>query len=50
MLNAKNAQYQFSHMAIKADRHFFDRGLGPVEFVWEERKKVQTISFAIKKK
>ena len=28
---------------------FFDKNLGEVEFVWEERKKVQTISFAIKK-
>ena len=50
MLNAKNTQYQFSHIAIKTDlEHFFDKSLGPVEFVWEERKKVQTISFAIKK-
>ena len=28
---------------------FFDKNLGEVEFVWEERKKVQTISFSIKK-
>jgi hypothetical protein len=28
---------------------FFDKNLGEVEFVWEERKKVQTISFTIKK-
>ncbi len=28
---------------------FFDKTLGPVEFEWEERKKVQIISFAIKK-
>jgi hypothetical protein len=27
---------------------FFDKNLGEIEFVWEERKKVQTISFAIK--
>lgn len=48
-LNAKNTQYQFSHIAIKNDMEaFFDKSLGEVEFVWEERKKVQTISFGIK--
>lgn len=50
MLNAKDTHYQFSHIAIKTGMEaFFDRNLGPVEFVWEERKKVQIISFAIKK-
>lgn len=50
LLNAKNTQYQFSHIAIKTDMEgFFDRSLGEVEFIWEERKKVQTISFGIKK-
>jgi hypothetical protein len=50
LLNAKNTQYQFSHIAIKTDLEgFFDKNLGEIEFVWEERKKVQTISFAIKK-
>ena len=50
LLNAKNTQYQFSHVAIKTDLEgFFDKNLGEVEFVWEERKKVQTISFGIKK-
>ena len=50
LLNEKNTQYQFSHIAIKTDlESFFDKNLGEVEFVWEERKKVQTISFAIKK-
>ena len=50
LLNEKNTQYQFSHIAIKTDLEgFFDKNLGEVEFVWEERKKVQTISFAIKK-
>lgn len=50
LLNAKNTQYQFSHIAIKTGLEaFFDKNLGEVEFVWEERKKVQTISFAIKK-
>jgi len=50
LLNAKNTQYQFSHVAIKTDLEgFFDKNLGEIEFVWEERKKVQTISFAINK-
>ena len=39
-----------SDIAKKTEmEHFFDRSLGPIEFVWEERKKVQIISFAIKK-
>ena len=50
LLNVKDTQYQFSHIAIKTDlESFFDKNLGEIEFVWEERKEVQTISFAIKK-
>ena len=50
LLNEKNTHFQFSHIAMKTDLEgFFDKNLGEVEFVWEERKKVQTISFAIKK-
>ena len=50
LLDAKNTQYQFSHIAIKTDLEgFFDKNLGEIEFVWEEREKVQIISFAIKK-
>jgi len=50
LLDVKDTQYQFSHIAIKTDLEgFFDKNLGEIEFVWEERKKVQTISFAIKK-
>jgi len=50
LLDAKDTQYQFSHIAIKTDLEgFFDNNLGEIEFVWEERKKVQTISFAINK-
>jgi hypothetical protein len=50
LLDAKNTKYQFSHIAIKTDlESFFDNNLGEIEFVWEERKKVQTISFAIGK-
>ena len=48
LLNSKDAHYQFSHIAMKTDLEaFFDKKLGKVEFVWEEREKVQTISFAI---
>jgi len=50
LLDAKHTQNQFSHIAIKKTMESkFDRRLGQVEFVWEERKKVQTISFAIKR-
>jgi len=50
LLDAKDTQYQFSHIAIKTDLEgFFDNNLGEIEFVWEERMKVQIISFAIKK-
>ncbi len=50
LLNARNTKYQFSHIAIKTDMEgFFDRSLGHVQFIWEEREKVQTISFGIKK-
>ena len=49
LLDAKDTRYQFSHIAIKTDLEaFFDKSLGPVEFEWEERKKVQIISFALK--
>jgi len=48
LLDAKDTQYQFSHIAMRTDLEgFFDNNLGEIEFVWEERKKVQTISFAI---
>jgi len=50
LLNARDTQYQFSHIAIKTDLEgFFDKNLGEIEFIWEERKKVQTISFAVNK-
>ncbi|MSS86228.1 MAG: hypothetical protein CK526_06160 [Thaumarchaeota archaeon] len=50
LLDEKNTQYQFSRIAMNSDLEaFFDKNLGAIEFVWEERKKVQTISFAIKK-
>ena len=50
LLSAKNTRYQFSHVAIQSDLEaFFDKSLGHVEFVWEERKKIQAIAFSIKK-
>lgn len=50
LLDAKDTRYQFSHIAMQTDMEaFFDKKLGEVEFVWEERKKVQTISFAVGK-
>lgn len=50
LLDAKHTKNQFAHIALKTDMESkFDRRLGTVEFVWEERKKVQTISFAIKR-
>ncbi|HEX9846420.1 MAG TPA: hypothetical protein VGA92_08180, partial [Candidatus Nitrosotenuis sp.] len=50
LLNAKDTQSQFSHISQKTDvEGTFDRRLGKVLFVWEERKKVQIISFAIKR-
>ena len=50
LLGAADTKYQFSNIAIsKGLDEAFDKTLGEVEFVWEERKKVQTISFAVKK-
>jgi len=50
MLNESDTQHQFSNIAINTGLDAaFDKDLGGIQFVWEERKKVQTISFAIKK-
>ena len=50
LLDATATKNQFSHISIKTDMEAkFDKSLGEVEFVWEERKRVQTISFAINK-
>lgn len=50
LLDAKSTKYQFSHIAIKTDLEgFFDENLGEIKFVWEEREKVQIISFAVGK-
>ena len=51
LLDQKNTQYQFAQIAIKTElEEQFDEQLGDTEFVWEERKKMQTISFAISSK
>jgi len=48
LLDQKNTQYQFAQIAIKNElEEQFDAQLGDIEFVWEEREKVQTISFGI---
>jgi hypothetical protein len=51
LLDQKRTQYQFAQIAIKNElEEQFDDQLGETEFVWEERTKVQTISFAIASK
>ena len=51
LLDQKNTQYQFAQIAIKTElEEQFDEQLGDTEFVWEERNKMQTISFAISSK
>ena len=48
-LNASQTQYQFSNIAMSTGLDTaFDKDLGENQFVLEERKKVQTISFAVK--
>ena len=48
LLDQKSTQYQFAQIAIKNElEEQFDAQLGDVEFVWEERENVQTISFGI---
>ncbi len=49
LLGTADSKNQFSNIAIsKGLDEAFDKTLGEVEFVWEERKKVQTISFSVK--
>ena len=51
LLDPKNMNYQFASIAIKTNlEETFDSSLGSVEFVWEERKNVQIVAFAIKSK
>ncbi len=50
LLDPENTKQQFSHIAIRSGMEAqFDKQLGEVQFVWEERKKAQTISFALGK-
>jgi hypothetical protein len=50
LLNARKTHYQFSNIAISTGLDtVFDKELGETLFVWEERKKVQTISFKVKR-
>ena len=50
LLNIKSTSDQFSHLAVKTRMSSqFNKQLGDVQFMWEEREKVQTISFAVGK-
>ena len=50
LLNIKSTTDQFSHLAIQTRMASqFNKQLGDVQFMWEEREKVQTISFALGK-
>ncbi len=50
MLGTKNTRNRFTHLATQRGMATqFNRQLGNVKFVWEEREKVQTISFALAK-
>ena len=51
LLDAKRTMYQFAQIAIKTElEEQFDDQLGETEFIWEERKKIQTISFSVSDK
>ncbi len=50
LLNPKNTKNKFSHLATQRGMATqFNRQLGSVKFLWEEREKVQTISFSLDK-
>ncbi len=50
LLNTKNTKNKFSHLATQRGMATqFNRQLGNVRFLWEERDKVQTISFTLDK-
>jgi len=50
LLNPKNTKNKFSHLATQRGMATqFNRQLGNVKFLWEEREKVQTISFSLDK-
>ena len=51
LLDQKRTMYQFAQIAIKTElEEQFDELLGETEFIWEERKKIQTISFSVSDK
>lgn len=48
LLDTKSTRHQFSNIAIRNElESHFDKSLGKVKFAWEERTRVQTISFTI---
>lgn len=50
LLNTTKTKNQFSHLATRRSMTSqFNKQLGLVKFVWEERDKVQTISFDLGK-
>jgi len=50
LLNTKNTRNKFGHLATQRGMGVqFNRQLGNVRFLWEERDRVQTISFAVDK-
>lgn len=50
LLNTKNTRNKFGHLATQRGMAAqFNRQLGNVRFLWEERDKVQTISFTVDK-
>jgi hypothetical protein len=50
LLNTQKTSNQFSHLAIQTGMLAeFNKQLGASRFMWEERDKVQTISFAVGK-
>lgn len=50
LLNTAKTRNQFSHLATRRGMTSqFNKQLGHVKFVWEEREKVQTISFELGK-
>ena len=48
LLNTKKTKNQFAHLATRRGMASqFNRQLGHVKFLWEERERVQTISFEL---
>jgi len=48
LLDSKNMSYQFASIALNTNlEEAVDKSLDPVEFMWEERKKVQKVTSTI---